>query len=95
MTQGKILRKSKIDEFEDKYETILLNSITPGQLCIPKKIIKRKFLIKNIRISEDTELLVRLCINNSFKITKNHTHNYILHENNSVNPSNLMRTQKD
>lgn len=84
---GEILRESKIDEFEDKYETILLNSITPGQLCIPEKIIKKNFFDKNLRISEDTELLVRLCINNSFKITKNHTHNYILHENNSVNPA--------
>ncbi|MDC0459760.1 glycosyltransferase [Crocinitomicaceae bacterium] len=78
--------KNKVIVRSNSLETILLNSITPGQLCIPSKLIKENLFNTDIRISEDTDLLIRLAKNNTYKILPYHTHIYIEHEYNSVNP---------
>ena len=84
--EGLEILKKKVIIYNNRLETILLNSITPGQLCIPNKLIKDNLFNTEIRISEDTDLLIRLAKNNTFEVLPYHTHIYIQHEENSVNP---------
>lgn len=66
-------------------ETVLLNSITPGQFITPAKIIESCGFNEKIRISEDTEILVRLVQKLPLYILAVHTLIYIKHDDNSVN----------
>ena len=84
--EGKLISKKEVIHRKNKLETILLNSITPGQLCIPSKLIKENLFNTHIRISEDTELLLRLVKDNTYELLPYHTHIYVQHEDNSVNP---------
>lgn len=84
--EGLEILKKEVIIYNNRLETILLNSITPGQLCIPNKLIKDNLFNTEIRISEDTDLLIRLAKNNTFEVLPYHTHIYTQHEDNSVNP---------
>ena len=70
---------------ESELETVLLNSITPGQFVVPAAIMKACPFNKDIRISEDTEVLVRLVQKAKLKIINQYTLHYNQHDDNSVN----------
>jgi glycosyltransferase involved in cell wall biosynthesis len=71
---------------KNDYETILINTITPGQFCIPKKYLQREKFDEKIRISEDTEILFRFIRLAKLIVVNQYTLEYIQHEDNSVNP---------
>lgn len=77
--------KREIKTGENDLETVLLNSITPGQITVPQQLMKKQRFNEKIRISEDTELLVRLVNSTRLKIINTYSFNYVLHEDNSVN----------
>lgn len=81
--------ETKIDiiKGENDYETVLLNSITPGQICVAKEIIQNNTFNEKIRISEDTELLFRLIGLAPLCILNQYTFLYHQHDDNSVNPN--------
>jgi len=66
-------------------ETILLNSITPGQFVASLEALQRHKFNEKIRISEDTEILVRLMQDLELKFVNQYSLQYFLHEDNSVN----------
>ncbi len=77
--------KIHLKEGKSDIETVLLNSITPGQFVVPAPIMKECLFDKDIRISEDTEVLVRLAQKAKLKIIDQYTLYYYQHEDNSVN----------
>ena len=77
--------KIHLKEGKSDIETVLLNSITPGQFVVPTSIMKECLFDKDIRISEDTEVLVRLVQKAKLKIIDQYTLHYYQHEDNSVN----------
>ena len=77
--------KIHLKEGKSDLETVLLNSITPGQFVVPASIMKECLFDKDIRISEDTEVLVRLVQKGKLKIINQFTLHYYQHEDNSVN----------
>tara|TARA_B110000459_G_scaffold16407_1_gene15951 strand:- start:25 stop:891 length:867 start_codon:yes stop_codon:yes gene_type:complete len=77
--------KIQLKEGKSDLETVLLNSITPGQFVVPASIMKECLFDKDIRISEDTEVLVRLVQKGKLKIINQFTLHYYQHEDNSVN----------
>ena len=77
--------KIHLEEGKSDIETVLLNSITPGQFVVPAPIMKECLFDKDIRISEDTEVLVRLVQKAKLKIIDQYTLQYYQHEDNSVN----------
>ena len=77
--------KIHLKEGKSDLETVLLNSITPGQFVVPASIMKECLFDKDIRISEDTEVLVRLVQKAKLKIIDQYTLHYYQHEDNSVN----------
>jgi glycosyltransferase involved in cell wall biosynthesis len=83
---GALLTISKITPGKNDAETILLNTITPGQMCIPISLIRKHLFNVNIRISEDTEILFRLISDSSLKLTNHASLLYVHHDDNSVNP---------
>jgi hypothetical protein len=83
---GALLNVSKITPGKNDAETILLNTITPGQMCIPISLIRKHLFNVNIRISEDTEILFRLISDSSLKLTNHASLLYVHHDDNSVNP---------
>ena len=66
-------------------ETVFLNSITPGQFITPAATIKSCGFNEKIRISEDTEILVRLVQQLPMNILEVNTLIYFKHDDNSVN----------
>ena len=62
------------------------NSIVPGRVCIKKNVLNNFKFDPNFRISEDTDLLVRLsCKHTKIQFTNKHTLIYTSHDDNSVN----------
>lgn len=85
-SENTVVAKSEISQGETDAETILLNTITPGQMCVPTTIIQNHLFNEKIRISEDTELLFRLITDASLEIVPQATLIYKQHDENSVNP---------
>lgn len=83
---GSLLNVSKITPGKNDAETILLNTITPGQMCVPISLIRKHLFNVNIRISEDTEILFRLISDSHLKLTNHASLLYVHHDDNSVNP---------
>ncbi len=83
---GSLLYVSKITPGKNDAETILLNTITPGQMCVPISLIRKHLFNVNIRISEDTEILFRLISDSHLKLTNHASLLYVHHDDNSVNP---------
>jgi glycosyltransferase involved in cell wall biosynthesis len=83
---GSLLNVSKITPGKNDAETILLNTITPGQMCIPISLIRKHLFNVDIRISEDTEILFRLISDSCLKLTNHASLLYVHHDDNSVNP---------
>lgn len=81
-----VLGASIITQGETDSETVLVNTITPGQMCIPTTLIQKYLFNEKIRISEDTELLFRLIADAPLKIVPQATLIYNQHDDNSVNP---------
>jgi glycosyltransferase involved in cell wall biosynthesis len=77
--------KSNLVLGANDFETVLLNAITPGQICVAKNVIQNCLFNTNITISEDTELFFRLLDFAPLKILKVHTFLYYQHNDNSVN----------
>jgi glycosyltransferase involved in cell wall biosynthesis len=77
---------STIEVGENDLETVVLNTITPGQICVPINLLFETKFNEKIKISEDTELLYRLAINNSLEFVNQYTLVYCKHDDNSVNP---------
>lgn len=77
--------KIHLKEGKSDLETVLLNSITPGQFVVSSSIMKKCLFDKDIRISEDTEVLVRLVQKAKLKIIDQYTLHYYQHEDNSIN----------
>lgn len=78
--------ESDIHNGNSDYETIVLNTITPGQFCVPRELLDKEKFDTSIRISEDTDLLFRIARWAKLKILNQHTHEYLQHDDNSVNP---------
>lgn len=87
-TNGKLISVSKIKPRNCDSETILENTITPGQMCIPSILMRKHLFNEKIRISEDTELLFRLIEDAPLKILDFTSLLYIHHADNSINPFN-------
>ena len=85
-TNGKLLSVSQIKPRNCDSETILENTITPGQMCIPSSLMRKHLFNEKIRISEDTELLFRLIEDAPLKILDYTSLLYIYHAGNSINP---------
>jgi glycosyltransferase involved in cell wall biosynthesis len=85
-TNGKLLSVSQIKPKNCDSETILENTITPGQMCIPSNFLRKHLFNEKIRISEDTELLFRLIEDAPLKILDYTSLLYIHHVGNSINP---------
>ncbi len=77
---------STIEVGENDLETVVLNTITPGQICVPINLLFETKFNEKIKISEDTELLYRLAINNSLEFVNQYSLVYCKHDDNSVNP---------
>lgn len=80
------LAKTTIETGENDLETVVLNTITPGQLCVPRNLMTNTKFNEKIKISEDTELLYRLVLKNRMFVVDQHTLIYVKHDDNSVNP---------
>ena len=85
-TSGCLLAVSTVLPSENDAESILLNTITPGPMCIPLPLSRKHLFNENIRISEDTELLFRLVSDAPLRVLNQTTLLYVHHEDNSVNP---------
>ena len=81
-----VVAVSDIKQGESDAETVLVNTITPGQMCIPTTIIQSHLFNEKIRISEDTELLFRLIDDAPLQLLPQATLIYNQHDDNSVNP---------
>jgi glycosyltransferase involved in cell wall biosynthesis len=77
---------STIETGENDLETVVLNTITPGQICVPRSLLQENNFNEKIRISEDTELLYRLVMNNRLVVVDQYSLVYVKHNDNSVNP---------
>jgi glycosyltransferase involved in cell wall biosynthesis len=77
---------STIETGENDLETVVLNTITPGQICVPRSLLKENNFNEKIKISEDTELLYRLVMNNRLVVVDQYSLVYVKHYDNSVNP---------
>mgnify|MGYP002628307714 CR=1 FL=1 len=84
-SQSKEEKKLALKIGASSIETVLLNSITPGQFTIPANLAKKEGFDEKIRISEDTEILIRLIKHLELKIIDEYSLIYVLHEDNSVN----------
>ena len=84
-TTEKTTTQLEIKIGQNDVETVLLNAITPGQITVPQTIMKNQLFNEKIRISEDTELLVRLVKLANLKILNSYSFQYFLHDDNSVN----------
>jgi glycosyltransferase involved in cell wall biosynthesis len=85
-SENTVVTVSNIKQGETDAETVLLNIITPGQMCIPTTLIQNHLFNEKIRISEDTELLFRLIANAPLQLIPQATLIYNQHDDNSVNP---------
>jgi glycosyltransferase involved in cell wall biosynthesis len=85
-SENTVVAKSDIAQGETDAETVLLNTITPGQMCIPTTLVQNHLFNEKIRISEDTELLFRLIAVAPLKLLPQSTLIYHQHDDNSVNP---------
>ncbi len=81
-----VVAVSDIKQGETDAETVLINTITPGQMCIPTTLIQNHLFNEKIRISEDTELLFRLIAVAPLQLLPQATLIYHQHDDNSVNP---------
>lgn len=84
-TEGSEQTQVNVKHGQSDMETVFLNSITPGQFVTPAETIKSCGFNVNIRISEDTEILVRLVQLLPLKVLDVYTLIYFRHDDNSVN----------
>ena len=62
--------------------------VIPGQICIPKALLKNHHFNSNYLIFEDTALWLQLAMEYNFISAKFDSYVYVINENNSVNIKN-------